>query len=102
MTLTKDDLQLVQRAVREVVREEVTPIVAEKIQASENRLVTAMERRFVAQTKSMTHGFADLKAVIENTYVSREEFEQVKEELQTEVDDLRQQMQELKHKLPTT
>lgn len=99
MTFTQDDLQRFQGAVREVVREEVTPIVAEKIQTSEKRLVTAMERQFVAHSNRMAQGFADLKAVMENTYVSREEFEQVKEELQNEVDDLRQQMRELQHKL---
>jgi polyhydroxyalkanoate synthesis regulator protein len=101
MGLTKDDIQRLQGAVREVVREEVTHIVEEKLQTAEKRLISAMDRRFMAQSKSMAQGFADLKAVMENTYVSREEFEQVKEELQNEVDDLKKQVQALQKSIPT-
>ena len=97
MTLTKGDL----RSIQEVVHEEVTTVVGEKIQASQQHILAEMDKRFIAQGKNIAQGFTDLKAVMENTYVSREEFEQVKEDLQNEVDELRKELQSLKNKIAT-
>jgi uncharacterized protein YceH (UPF0502 family) len=91
MTLTQNDLQAIGSVVSTLIEKQVRPLVKEEIRAA-----------ITEQNKFLAHSFADLKAIMEHSYVSREEFEQVKEELQTEVDDLRQQVQELKHKLVTT
>lgn len=80
MGLTKDDLQAIGETVRPIVKAEIRAALAE-------------------QNKMMAQGFADLKAVMENTYVSREEFEQVKAELQNEVDELKKQVQALQKHL---
>jgi hypothetical protein len=99
MTLTHDDVQAIGEAVRPIVQAEI----AEAIEQQVRPLVKAELRAALTdQTKFIAHSFADLKAVMAHSYVSREEFEQVKEELQTEVDDLRQELQHLKHKLATT
>ena len=81
MTLTKEDLQAIGEAVRPIVKTEIRMAMTE-------------------QNKMIAQGFTDLKAVMENTYVSREEFEQVKEELQNEVDDLKKQVQALQKRHP--
>ena len=81
MGLTKADIQLLKGMFTEQMRE--------------------IDKRFIMQGKSIVQGFTDLKAVMENTYVSREEFEQVKAELQNEVDDLKKQVQALQKSIHT-
>jgi hypothetical protein len=97
MTFTQADKQ----TLKSLLNEQKTSLLA----AMDNRFADQMseiDKRFIAQGKSMAQGFTDLKAVMENTYVSREEFEQVKEDLQNEVDDLKKQVQALpKHLHPS-
>jgi hypothetical protein len=98
MTLTHDDLTAIGEAVRPIVKTEI----AEALEQQVRPLVKAELRAALTdQTKFLAHSFADLKAVMAHSYVSRDEFEQVKDELQTEVDDLRKERQHLKHKLAT-
>jgi polyhydroxyalkanoate synthesis regulator phasin len=90
MRLSKDDLQA------------IGTVVDEKLKGTEQRLVTEMARQFTGQNKLSDRHFADLKVLMENSYVSREEFEQVKEDyLQNEVDDLKKQVQALQKHLHT-
>jgi uncharacterized protein YceH (UPF0502 family) len=91
MTLTQHDLQAIGRVVSTTIEQQVRPLVKEEIRAA-----------LTEQNQFLAHSFADLKAIMEHSYVSREEFEQVKEDLQTEVDDLRKELQQLKHKLAST
>jgi hypothetical protein len=102
MTLTKDDLQSIRGVVREEVDSAVSGVESRlrgEIQGAEQRFVSEMDRRFIAQSKSMAQHFADLKAVMEHTYVNREEFEERYSELQNEVDDLRKEVHELKKQI---
>lgn len=89
MTLTKDDLQAIGN------------VVDEKLTGTERRLLTEMDRRFIEQNKSRERHFTDLKVVMETHYVNREEFEERYNELQTEVEDLRKEVQHLKNKMAT-
>src|SRR5215210_7580005 len=94
MTFTQADKQ----TLKSLLNEQKTSLLA----AMDNRFIDQMseiDKRFSAQGKSMVQGFTDLKAVMENTYVSREEFEQVKEDLQNEVDDLKKQVQALQKRI---
>ena len=94
MAITQTDKQ----TLKSLLNEQKNSLLA----AMDNRFADQMgeiDKRFLAQGKSMVQGFTDLKAVMENTYVSREEFEQVKEELQNEVDDLKKQVQALQKRM---
>jgi len=71
------------------------------LNAQKTSIISELDKRFLTQGKSIAQGFTDLKAVIENTYVSREEFEQVREELQNEVDGLKKQVHPLQKRLHT-
>jgi hypothetical protein len=96
MTLTKNDL------------EAIGTVVDEKLRSTEQRLRTEfvdirkeMREGFEKQHKSRERHFADLKILMETNYVSREEFEQVKEALQNEVDELRKEINQLKQSQPS-
>jgi hypothetical protein len=100
MTLTKNDL------------EAIGTVVDEKLQGTERHLRTEIDKGFVDIRKEMREGFekqhksrerhfADLKILMETNYVSREEFEQVKEALQNEVDELRKEINQLKQSQPS-
>jgi predicted nuclease with TOPRIM domain len=89
MALTKDDLQAIGTVVGTLIEKQVRPIVKEEIRAA-----------LTTQNKLIEQGFADLKAVMEHTYVNREEFEERYHELQNEVDDLRERIKRLEGSIP--
>lgn len=90
MTFTQADKQ----TLKSLLNEQKTSLLSEMDKRFRGQM-NEIDKRFITQGKSIAQGFTDLKAVMENTYVSRGEFEQVKEELQNEVDDLKKQVQVL-------
>jgi polyhydroxyalkanoate synthesis regulator phasin len=86
MALTKDDLQAIGTVVSTLIEKQVRPMVKEEIRVA-----------LIEQNKFIAKNFDGMKVLMEQTYVKREEFE----ELQNELDDLRKQVQELQRKLHT-
>ena len=101
MTLTKDDLQAIGTVVEggaNRLRQEMQTgfhqlrgEMREEIQNSENRVIAETSKKFGEQREMLGRHFDDLKAVLEDTYVKRGEFE----ELQSEVSDLQEQVKKL-------
>lgn len=89
MKLTTDDLQAIGKAVRPIVKEEV------------HALRTEIQEGFENQSKSRERHFADLKVVMETNYVNRTEFEDKYNELQNEVDELRERLKKLEASVST-
>lgn len=108
MTLTKDDLQAIGELVSSLIEKQVRPMIKEEgtvLRTELNKGVAQvrneMQEGFAKQNQSRERHFQDLKAVMEQTYVKREEFEERYNELQSEVDDLRKEVQQLKHQRAT-
>lgn len=83
MALTTDDVKTIEGLLekqRADIREDI-------------RTATSGQNRMISQ------GFADLKAVMEQTYVKREEFEEKYNELQNEFEDLAKRIDKRLEKL---
>lgn len=89
MAFTKED----KLTLKSLFTEQKTNMLSEMDKRFTHQM-EEIDKRFLTQGKSIAQGFADLKAVMENTYVSREE-------LQNEVDDLKKQVQALQKHIHT-
>ena len=83
MALDKNDI----RAIKGVVVDAVDT----RFNAFEKQIVSELDRRFTAQNRQVANSFIDLKDLIQHTYATKEEVE----ELKTEREDLKQKVQTL-------
>jgi hypothetical protein len=88
MTLQKDDLQAIGELVSALIEKQVRPLVKEEVRSA-----------LADQNKLIERNFADLKEVMQETYVRRDEFDEKYNDLQNEVDDLRKEVNTLKQRL---
>jgi hypothetical protein len=94
MALTHDDVKAIGEAVRPIVKEEIGQAIENIVRP----LVKAeMQAAFTQQNSFIGKHFEDMKLLMEQSYVKREEFEA----LQNEVDDLRKEIKRLKQGLHT-
>ena len=87
MALTRDDLQAIGKVVERVVEQ--------KIQASEKRLIAAMDERFTHQAAYLSRSIADTVKLMAETYATKEKVE----ELEDEVDELKKELHALKRRI---
>jgi hypothetical protein len=83
MALDKNDIQAIKRVVVDAVDTRLTTF--------EKKIVSELDRRFTAQNRQVANSFIDLKDLIQHTYATKEEVE----ELKTELEDLKQKVQTL-------
>jgi vacuolar-type H+-ATPase subunit D/Vma8 len=98
MALTTNDLQAIGKAVRPIVRDEVSGVET-RLRKEIRGVREAVKAGFAAQNQFMARSFTDVKDVMQQTYVNREEFEEKYTELQNEVDDLRKEVNALKRRI---
>lgn len=107
MALTKDDLHaigsvidervpaIVKKEVDNAIETQVRPLVKEEVNGA---IETQVRPLFEAQTTFIARGFADLKGVVKDTYVSRNKFEEKYRKLKTKLADLRKDVTALKQR----
>jgi hypothetical protein len=101
MALTKDDLQAIGGVVEQTIRQSEQRLEAQmdaqmdaKIQASEKRLIAAMDERFTQQAAYLSRAIGDSVKVMAETYATKERVD----DLEDEVGELRKELNDLKQR----
>jgi len=94
MTLTKDDLQAIGEAVRPIVNEEVA-VVETRLQTGISDVRAEMRQLFKDQAQQISKSITDAMALIAESYATKEKLEA----LETEMEDLRKEVNMLKQRL---